>query len=80
MGAAVIAFLKSPLGWAAIAALVAAIALAVAFHDGAKSGAASEVVKIQTRTKQVQGKINAAEAATSRSPGDVSRSLRDGSF
>lgn len=77
---AVLAFLKSPLGWAAIAALVAAIALAIAFHDGAKSGAASEVVKVQTRTKQVQGKINAAEAAGPRTPGEVSKKLRDGSF
>lgn len=43
-------------------------------------GEAAEVAKVQTRTRAVQGKVDAAEAATSRAPADVSRSLRDGSF
>lgn len=69
--------------WAAIAA---AIAITVAggiwfvFHKGETSGAAAVTVKIQERTKEVQGKINDAQSAGPRTPSDVSKLLRAGTF
>lgn len=77
---AIFAFFKSPLGLAAIAALVAVIALAVVFHKGETAGSAEVTAKVQARTIAVQRKITDAEAAGPRTPSDVSKLLRSGSF
>lgn len=73
-------FLKSPLGLSLVAALAVAGGIWFVFHKGETAGATGEVAKIQARTKEVQGKINDAQSAGPRTPSDVSKLLRAGTF
>lgn len=48
--------------------------------DGEKAGAAEVTTQVQANTITIQGNINRAEQAGPRTPRDVSKRLRDGSF
>lgn len=64
-----------------VAVLLAIVGIIFTIYEkGETAGASAEVVKVQTRTRQVQGKIDNAEALGPRTSGDVSKRLRDGSF
>jgi hypothetical protein len=74
----------SPLAVKAIAAGAVLLAILAGvwfiYHKGETSGGAAVTVKVQQRTIEVQRKITDAEDRAPRTPRDVSKRLRDGSF
>lgn len=63
----------------AVAAVVIGGIFAI-YHKGEKAGAADVTVKVQKKTQETQQRINDAESKAPRTPHDVSKRMRDGTF
>lgn len=71
-----IAWLRSPLGIALAATVTAVVLLVLVFREGRQAGKAEDL----EITIKAQGRIKDADARGPRTPDDVDRRLRDGSF
>lgn len=69
-------FFTSKLGIAALAATGVTLLLALVFTKGEQAGQAKDF----KATTETQGRITDADARGARTPGDVDKRLRDGSF
>lgn len=85
--APVVTFLGKPLvKWGLIAGGVVALVLGVLWYidgvraEGKKAGAAEVTGQVQSNTIVIQREIQRAEDRGPRTPRDVSKRLRDGSF
>jgi hypothetical protein len=78
--ATVLKFFTSPWGIALLAVVGALGYSAFVYHKGESAGGAAVTAKVQQKTIQTQRKIDDAEAHGPRTPHDVSRRMRDGSF
>ena len=82
-----LAILSSPLGKAGVAALVVAALIGGALwyrssvrEEGFEAGKAEVTGQVQTNTIIIQREIKRAEDSGPRTPRDVSKRLRDGTF
>ena len=71
-----IAFLTSTAGLVTLAVAAVVLVLGLVFLKGEQSGQAKDL----KATTQTQERINDADARGARTPGDVGKRLRDGSF
>lgn len=75
-----IALLRNPLVWVGIAVVATIAVVAVIYNRGRSAGATQVIERVQQRTIETQRSIQRAEDLGPRTPRDVVKRLRDGTF